>query len=242
MKRLPLTAALLFLGLTACACSSSNHGAVSSGQSQPTHITQTPTPATSSDITVDKVGYAWGNASDLTSCCPIWRAAALVTNRSNQPAQNVLAQYTAYGADGKVAGTTSETLSAVPPGQQGLTADFLNVTEAITKVVLQMQVGGYGPGPATVDSTIKTQNIQLTQGRGGNANEYTVTGEVVSQQSQPQNNIKVEALAFDDSGTVVGGGAAQLQLLPGGGAAAGVTVTVFALTKPAKVSLYTLPA
>ena len=141
-----------------------------------------------------------------------------------------------------MAATTPETLSALPPGPQGLTADFLNVTEGITKVVLQMQVGGYGPGPATVDSTIKTQNIQLTQGRGGNANEYTVTGEVVSQQSQPQNNIKVEALAFDDSGNVVGGGAAQLQLLPGGGAPAGVTVTVFALTKPAKVSLYTLPA
>jgi hypothetical protein len=99
-----------------------------------------------------------------------------------------------------VAATTSETLSAVPPGQQGLAADCLNVTEAITKVVLQMQVGGTDRD-RRLSLHDQKPNIQLTQGRGGNVNEYTVTGEVVSQQSQPQNNIKVEALAFDDSGT-----------------------------------------
>jgi hypothetical protein len=187
-------------------------------------------------LTVDQVGFAWGNGRSATDQTTLWKGMALVTNHSTRDfAADVNVQISAYGPAGEFAGIGDASISAIHAGQQvGITTSLSGVSVPPTRVVAVVEPDAWLSDP-TPTATMLGQNVHLQQDQDG-PGKYTASGELVSTYTSSLSDVNVSAVCFDSAGSIIGGGDQYVQVLPAHGTAA-VSVAIFA-SNPAGCRFY----
>ena len=143
-------------------------------------------------------------------------------------------QVAAYDDAGKVLKTESGYVELLLPGQARVVAGEMYLDqEEVSVARLEVQIK---PGHATSaqpQPTFETESVIYVPG------EYQsqVKGLVNSPYKQDVTNLRVSAVAYDQSGAIIGGGYTYLDFIPAEGQAA-VEVPVTVGAEPAKVELY----
>lgn len=190
-------------------------------------------------ITVDMVGFAWGNGQSPTDSTTIWNGYALLSNHSQQAAIDVAVQFSGYGATGKVSATGSTYVSYIAPnGRAAAVTGLSNALQPITRIDVQASPTRWHDDSYAIK--LSSANIQVGGADQYDPSQYTITGEVHSAGAKNLDNVSANALCFDGAGVIIGGGFAYVQLLPAGGAA-GVSVTAYSSAQPASCAIYPAP-
>jgi hypothetical protein len=200
-------------------------------------FSSSPSKAGSHTLTVDRVGFAWGNGQSATDQTTLWNGMALITNHSTgDMADNVAVHVSARGSAGQVVGTGSALISVIRPGQQvGVATALSGITAPPTRLAVQVASGTWLPDP-TPKATILGKNVHLQQPQQYDPSDYTASGDLVSTYTSNLSYVYVSAVCFDKTGHIVGGGCQYVQRLPGNGTA-GASVTVYA-SNPATCQFY----
>ncbi len=143
-------------------------------------------------------------------------------------------QVAAYDAAGTVLGTYSHVLSVVFPGQRLGVAGFMSLlTEAqVSKVDVQV-IPGQSQASELSEDPFATERVAFSL----DPVQSKVTGIVKSALDKDVETVWLTAIAYDEKGTMVGGGEGRLDFVPAGGQAP-ASVEVKTLGQPARVELY----
>jgi hypothetical protein len=148
---------------------------------------------------------------------------------------NAKYQITYYDGDGNVAAAEDGYIYTLLPNQTlGVAGNtYLNEGLTVANAVFQVKAGDFEA--SDVLPTFTAQNINYKP------DPYSpkVTGEIVSPYSKDITNLRVDAIAYNEKGDIIGGGYAYLDFVPANGKAA-VEVILYCAGTPSKVELYAM--
>jgi len=146
-------------------------------------------------------------------------------------------QSTSYSDDGSVLGVSTGYISLLLPTQiLGISdAQYLDEGAIVARVDIQIKTGNF-----TVSNLIPmftSENVTFIP------DEYSpqVTGEIVNPYSKEVSNVRVDAIAYNDVGEIIGSGYTYLNFIPANSKAA-VSVYMTVAGTPATVELYAAPS
>jgi hypothetical protein len=183
-------------------------------------------PADAQDIVLKKQGFGQDGVS---------LGVGLIFTNPNQgySIENSEYRVTAYAEDGSVLDVSEGYIELLMPDQTFGVADNMYLDEGVNvaTVEIQMMPGTYyssDPLPA-----FTFENAAYLP------NEYDpkITGEVVSPYSKDITNLRVNAIAYDEAGNIIGSGFTYLDFVPANSKSA-VSVSVTTSGVPATVELY----
>jgi hypothetical protein len=142
-------------------------------------------------------------------------------------------QVAAYDEAGNVLKTDAGYLDLLLPKQKLGMGGSLSLPEGATVARVDMQIKAGEYESAESQATLTTENVAFV----ADTFSSKVTGIVKSRYAKDIKSVRATAVAYDESGSIIGGGFSYVDLVPANGqAAAEVSVTVPG--KPAKIELY----
>jgi hypothetical protein len=146
-------------------------------------------------------------------------------------------QSTSYSNDGSVLGVSTGYINLVLPTQILGVADsqYLDEGAIISRIDVQIKTGYFTQ--SNIMPMFTSENVTFIP------DEYSpqVTGEIVNPYSKEVSNVRVDAIAYNDAGDIVGSGYTYLNFVPANSKAA-VSVYVTVAGTPAKVELFAVPS
>jgi hypothetical protein len=146
-------------------------------------------------------------------------------------------QSTSYANDGSVLGVSTGYISLVLPTQILGIADsqYLDEGAIVSRVDVQIKTGYFTELSSIPMFT--SENVTFIP------DEYSpqVTGEIVNPYSKEVSNVRVDAIAYNEAGDIIGSGYTYLNFIPANSKAA-VSIYVTIAGTPAKVELYAAPS
>ena len=142
-------------------------------------------------------------------------------------------QATAYAADGRVLSSNSGYVEVLLPNQQLGVGDSIYVPEGAQVKSLEVQVRSTKFTKSDALTTLTTEKVTYVADRFS----PKVTGVVKSPYSKDVKNIRANAVAYDASGKIIGGGFTYIDFVPANGQAA-VEISVKTSENPVKVEIY----
>jgi hypothetical protein len=140
---------------------------------------------------------------------------------------------TIFGEDGSVLAVEEGTINTLLPNQMmGIGGqNYLGDDMVVGSVEFQLLTGQYVQAEPVPVFT--AENVNYVPG------DYSqkVTGVIVSPYNKDVSNVRVNAIAYNDAGEIIGGGYAYLEFIPANGKAA-IDVNIAVAGVPAKVELY----
>jgi hypothetical protein len=154
-------------------------------------------------------------------------------------AEEVEYHVTAWADDDSVLGTSASSLSLILPGERfGVGGElFLPAGPIIERITFQLLPRAYAAGDLPA-GYLTVDDIELDSGAASGG--LSVRGRLSNDLDQDLSMIDVYALAYDESGAIVGGGSTIVDIIEAGGAYR-VTVPLIALGTPARVDMYAVP-
>lgn len=149
--------------------------------------------------------------------------------------EGTVCQVAAYDEAGTVQGTYSHHFPIIYPSQRlGVLGGIWDLPEGtnIAKLDIQISPGELKSSELT-ESPFSTEQVTYVRG----LRQSKVTGIIKSSLELDVTNIMVTAIAYDDSGTIIGGGEGIVDFILANGHAA-ASVNVDTTEEPAKVELY----
>jgi hypothetical protein len=151
--------------------------------------------------------------------------------------ENSMYHATSFSEDGTILAVSEGYLSVLLPGQTLGVADaqYLNEDVIVSRVDIQIKEGDFTE--SSIVSTFSSENISFLP------DEYSprVTGEIVNPYSKELSYVRVDAIAYNDIGDIIGSGLAYLDFVPANSKTA-VEVYITVSGTPAKVELYAVPS
>ena len=151
--------------------------------------------------------------------------------------ENSMYQSTSYSDDGSVLGVSTGYINLVLPTQMLGVADsqYLDEGAIVSRVDVQIKTGNFTE--LTIIPMFTSENVTFIP------DEYSpqVTGEIINPYSKEVSNIRVDAIAYNDAGEIIGSGYTYLNFIPANSKAA-VSVYVTVAGTPAKVEIYAVPS
>jgi hypothetical protein len=235
-KRFESTLVASFSAVVLSAACGGSGPTISQNSSSPSPKTTAVVAAGNNTLTVDKVGFAWGNGRSATDQTTLWNGMVLITNRSTSDfAADVNVEISAYGSAGQFLGVGDASISAIHAAQQvGITTSLSGVSVPPTRVVAVVEPDTWLSDP-TPKATVLGQDVHLQQDQH-DPGQYTATGELISTYTSKLSDVNISAVCFDSAGNIIGGGHQFLQILPAHSTAR-VSVTVF-VNNPAGCQFY----
>jgi len=146
-------------------------------------------------------------------------------------------QSTSYSNDGSVLGVSTGYISLLLPTQiLGISdAQYLDEGAIVSRVDVRIKTGYFTE--SNIIPIFTSENITFIP------DEYSpqVTGEIVSPYSKEVSNVRVDAIAYNDAGEIIGSGYTYLNFIPANSKAA-VSVYMTVAETPATVELYAAPS
>ncbi len=183
-------------------------------------------PEGASNLVLSKQGYGQ-DGSNL--------AIGMILENPNQgySIENSLYHVTSYSSDGSVLGVSDGYINLLLPGQILGVADaqYLDEGAVVSTIDIQIMTGDYTQ--SDVIPTFTSENVSFL------ADQYSpqVTGEILNPYSQEVTNVRVDAIAYNDAGDIIGSGFTYLDFIPANTKAA-ASVYLSVAGTPAKVELY----
>jgi len=160
----------------------------------------------------------------------------LVENQSSSTAvEKSQYQVTAFAKDGTVLATDSGYIELLLPSQKLGIAGSLSLSAAenasIDSVIVQLKAGDRAPSEP--QPTFTSDKVTYLKG----SYSSKITGVIKSPYKKDASQLRVNALAFDGTGAIIGGGFTYLDFVPAEGQSA-VEVSVITNGQPAATELY----
>lgn len=176
----------------------------------------TPQQVQADKLIVQKAGFGGLIAS---GGLPFWTAGGMLQNPSTKNlATQITVQATAYGANGKVAGTGTESVTAIHARQTlPVAVTITGATAPVAKVDVLASAESWFPDPDP-QSIIVGKDVAIAPTSGG---EYSVNVTIAQRQlhARDLHNIRTYAVCFDTAGNINDAGYGTVQLLPANGQA-----------------------
>jgi hypothetical protein len=187
-------------------------------------------PEGASNLIVTKQGFGQNNTS--------LGIGTIVENlNSDYALENSMYQSTSYSSDGFVLGVSFGYINVLLPAQTLGVADshYLAEGDIVSRVEVQIKTGSFSA--LSVLPLFTSENVNFIP------DEYSpqVTGEIISPYSKEVSNVRVDAIAYNEAGEIIGSGYTYLNFVPANSKAA-VSVYVTVAGTPAKVELYASPS
>jgi hypothetical protein len=187
-------------------------------------------PEGASNLVVTKQGFGQDNTS--------LGIGTIVENpNSGYALESSMYQSTSYSSDGFVLGVSSGYINVLLPSQRLGVADsqYLDEGVIVSRVDVQIKTGSFSE--LNIIPMFTSENVNFIP------DEYSpqVTGEIVSTYSKEVSNVRVDAIAYNEAGEIIGSGYTYLNFVPANSKAA-VSVYVTVAGTPAKVELFASPS
>lgn len=147
--------------------------------------------------------------------------------------ENTPYHITLYSSSDAVIGFDEGYINDILPGEtMGVGGDaYLVIEENVSKIVVQILTGDLVEAQDL--PFFEPQNISFVN------DDYfpKVTGQIINPYTKQVTNVEVTAIAYDESGAIIGSGYTYLDFIPAGGTSA-VDVTITISEIPASVELY----
>ena len=236
-----LTVAPLAGALLVSACGNAPAISQASRATPPAHAADTPAPASSNALVVSGVGVGGAPSDGTYSGNP--SGGALITNPSKVDAAGAItAQFTFYGPDGKVVGTSSDFVELLRAGQTtSVHASPMGSVSSgqIARVDVQAAARLWQKDPHPM-SVILGQGVTVSP-EAYTDHTFNVNGQLVSHYTSNLTNVAAEFYCTDSGGRFLAASGTIVQLLPGGGTA-GASQMIFASEQPATCKLFAQPS
>jgi hypothetical protein len=183
-------------------------------------------PEGASNLVLTKQGYGQANTS---------MGIGMILENPNQgyAIENSMYHVTSYSEDGSVLAVSDGYVNLLLPTQTLGVADaqFLDEDVIVSRVDVQIKTGDFTESNEIPAFT--SENVAFLP------DQYSpqVTGEIVNPYSKEISNVRVDAVAYNDAGDIIGSGMTYLDFIPANAKAA-VSVYVTVVGTPAKVELY----
>jgi hypothetical protein len=145
---------------------------------------------------------------------------------------------TAYGPGGNVVQTQKGEVGVVLPTQEAGVAGLLTVPRGASVARLTVQLAPVRFRLPWTDPAVPLTTTSVTWRASGAST--TVSGTVINPYALGFGDLLVSAVAYDQTGAIVGGGSAMLSSLPPNGQSP-IEVTVLTAGPPALVELFAAP-
>ncbi len=184
-------------------------------------------PSGTENINISKQGYGQ-NGSTL--------GIGMIVVNPNQgfTVEGTMYHATAYAEDNSVLGVSEGYIELLLPGQTLGLADEMYLDEGVTvtSLVIQIKQGDY--------STSDPISIFTYENAAYLPDEYfpQITGEILSPYAKDITNLRVSALAYNESGDIIGGGYTYVDFVPANSKSA-VSIDTTVSETPATVELFT---
>jgi hypothetical protein len=147
--------------------------------------------------------------------------------------ENSMYHITSYSDDGSILGVSDGYINLLLPAQTLGVADsqYLDEGMLVTRIDIQVKEGNYTESNTVL--TFTSENLTFIP------DQYSpqVTGEIVNPYDKEITNIRVDAIAYNEAGDIIGSGYTYLDFIPANSKAA-VSVYISVAGTPAKVELY----
>jgi hypothetical protein len=189
--------------------------------------TSVPTPtATSTSLQVGASGYGQSGTQ-------VGYGFVAVNATNGQALENSTYVVTAYDSTGAAIAAANGQILILLPGQRLGIGGTLDLAPGLTVARIAVQLT---PGRSEVAQSLPGFTAQqVTWQRSGSG--FTATGTIVSPYYQDATQVQVSALAYDASGTIVGGGSTVVDVVPARGQKT-VLVPFVTSSSPDRVELY----
>jgi hypothetical protein len=146
-------------------------------------------------------------------------------------------QVSVFNSAGSVIGADSDSVSRLYPAAKMANISRVRIPEGETAARVELTIGKGRAMRSAVQSGFEITDIVYRAER----NSRRATGLVTSSFPQSITEVRVVAVAFDASGSIIGGGSRFVGIVPGGGSAAtDVDLTISA--EPAWIEMYAAPS
>jgi hypothetical protein len=189
-----------------------------------------PIPDGASNLAVTKQWFGQNNTS--------LGIGTIVENpNSGYALESSMYQSTSYSSDGFVLCVSSGYINVLLPAQTLGVADsqYLDEGVIVSRVDVQIKTGSFSE--LNVIPMFTSENVNFIP------DEYSpqVTGEIISPYNKEVSNVRVDAIAYNEAGEIIGSGYTYLNFVPANSKAA-VSVYVTVAGTPARVELFASPS
>ena len=187
-------------------------------------------PEEASNLSIIKQGFGQNNTS---------LGIGMTIENLNQgyAIESSMYQSTSYSDDGSILGVSTGYISLLLPTQiLGISdAQYLDEGAIVARVDIQIQTGYFTE--SNIIPMFTSENVTFIP------DEYSpqVTGEIVNPYSKEVTNVRVDAIAYNDAGDIIGSGYTYLNFIPANSKAA-VSVYMTVAETPTTVELFAAPS